>query len=45
MPELRQDPLTHRWVVISMERAKRPKDFKVIPHESHPGNCVFLRRK
>ncbi|MGE5403825.1 MAG: galactose-1-phosphate uridylyltransferase [Candidatus Saccharibacteria bacterium] len=41
MPELRQDPLSHRWVVISMERAKRPHDFKPKNLESHSGNCVF----
>jgi UDPglucose--hexose-1-phosphate uridylyltransferase len=27
MPELRRDPLTHRWVAIATERAKRPHDF------------------
>jgi UDPglucose--hexose-1-phosphate uridylyltransferase len=27
MPELRRDPITHEWVVISTERAKRPHDF------------------
>ncbi|MFC1667339.1 galactose-1-phosphate uridylyltransferase [Candidatus Omnitrophota bacterium] len=29
MPELRKDPIIGRWVIISTERAKRPKDFKV----------------
>ena len=28
MPELRKDPVLGRWVIISTERAKRPKDFK-----------------
>ncbi|MGE5372553.1 MAG: galactose-1-phosphate uridylyltransferase [Solirubrobacterales bacterium] len=41
MPELRQDPLTHRWVVISAERAKRPQDFKLRPPEAHPVDCPF----
>lgn len=27
MPELRQDPITQNWVIISTERAKRPSDF------------------
>jgi UDPglucose--hexose-1-phosphate uridylyltransferase len=27
MPELRQDPATREWVIISKERAKRPHDF------------------
>lgn len=27
MPELRQDPVTKRWVVVAKERAKRPDDF------------------
>ncbi|MEZ4468739.1 MAG: DUF4931 domain-containing protein, partial [bacterium] len=26
MPELRRDPITHRWVVIATERALRPQD-------------------
>ncbi len=27
MPELRKDPITQRWVIISTDRAKRPSDF------------------
>ena len=27
MPELRKDPITGRWVIISTERGKRPNDF------------------
>ena len=27
MPELRKDPITNRWVIISTDRAKRPSDF------------------
>ena len=27
MPELRKDPVTGRWVIISTDRAKRPSDF------------------
>ena len=27
MPELRKDPITGRWVIISTDRGKRPMDF------------------
>lgn len=27
MPELRKDPISERWVIISIERGKRPADF------------------
>jgi UDPglucose--hexose-1-phosphate uridylyltransferase len=27
LPELRKDPITNRWVIISTDRAKRPSDF------------------
>lgn len=27
MPELRRDPITHEWVIIAHERARRPNDF------------------
>ncbi len=29
MPELRKDPVTGRWVIISTERSKRPHDFAI----------------
>src|SRR3990172_8646486 len=46
MPQLRKDPITGRWVIISTERAKRPRDYNlssVIPEEGKfcpfcPGN-------
>ncbi|NLB17899.1 MAG: galactose-1-phosphate uridylyltransferase [Syntrophomonadaceae bacterium] len=41
MPELRQDPLSQRWIIISSERAKRPNDFKLRPVETHSKECVF----
>lgn len=31
MPELRRDPVTGRWVIISVERARRPSDFVRVP--------------
>ncbi|MGK0360842.1 MAG: UDPglucose--hexose-1-phosphate uridylyltransferase [Bradymonadia bacterium] len=27
MPELRRDPITHRWAIIATQRALRPQDF------------------
>jgi len=38
MPELRKDPITGRWVIISSERAKRPTDFVPQAQGSHPQN-------
>src|SRR4030095_1914172 len=42
MPELRKDPVTGRWVIISTERRKRPTDFRLesvnIPPDS---SCPF----
>jgi UDPglucose--hexose-1-phosphate uridylyltransferase len=29
LPELRKDPITGRWVIISTDRQKRPNDFRV----------------
>ena len=29
MPELRKDPVTGRWVIISTDRQKRPNDFRL----------------
>ena len=42
MPELRKDPVIGRWVIISTERAKRPKDFEVAPEkELSKDSCPF----
>jgi len=43
MPELRKDPVLGRWVIISTERAKRPKDFKAVPEKKvvSPESCPF----
>jgi UDPglucose--hexose-1-phosphate uridylyltransferase len=41
MPELRKDPITGRWVIISTDRARRPNDFlreKILPKG---GYCPF----
>ncbi len=41
MSELRKDPVSGRWVIISVERGKRPTDFGMrIPHKKG-GFCAF----
>jgi UDPglucose--hexose-1-phosphate uridylyltransferase len=40
MPELRRDPITGRWVIISTEREKRPTSFKLTV-ERKGGFCPF----
>jgi UDPglucose--hexose-1-phosphate uridylyltransferase len=34
VPELRKDPVTGRWVIISTERRKRPSDFRIDRHQA-----------
>jgi len=42
MPELRKDPVTGRWVIISTERARRPTDFIRSHVRPKPGGvCPF----
>lgn len=41
MPELRKDPITGRWVIISTDRAKRPTDFSREPIKPRGGFCPF----
>ena len=42
MSELRKDPVTGRWVIISTERRKRPSDFRLEPvHVSPDPACPF----
>jgi UDPglucose--hexose-1-phosphate uridylyltransferase len=42
VPELRKDPVTGRWVIISTDRARRPSDFTRTPvHSKSNGNCPF----
>jgi UDPglucose--hexose-1-phosphate uridylyltransferase len=45
MPELRQDPLSGRWVVIATGRAKRPEAFvpaeRPVPLAAHDPDCPF----
>lgn len=42
MSELRKDPVTGRWVIISTERRKRPTDFQLTSVEIRPDDaCPF----
>lgn len=43
MPELRQDPLTGRWVIISPERGRRPSDYESNNNRNQPRTeiCAF----
>jgi UDPglucose--hexose-1-phosphate uridylyltransferase len=41
MPELRKDPITGRWVIISSERGKRPADFQDQRSKKRGGFCPF----
>jgi UDPglucose--hexose-1-phosphate uridylyltransferase len=41
MPELRKDPVVGRWVIISVERGKRPSDFVSPSQRKKGGFCPF----
>jgi len=41
MPELRKDPIVGRWVIISVERGKRPADFVSASQRKKGGFCPF----
>lgn len=41
MPELRRDPVLGRWVIISVERGKRPTDFASPSQKRRGGFCPF----
>jgi UDPglucose--hexose-1-phosphate uridylyltransferase len=41
MPELRKDPVLGRWVIISLERGKRPTDFVLPVKRRRGGFCPF----
>ncbi|HHW41147.1 MAG TPA: galactose-1-phosphate uridylyltransferase [Syntrophomonadaceae bacterium] len=43
MPELRQEPVTKKWVIIATERSKRPSDFPVKQEERKGGICPFCK--
>ncbi|PIE33835.1 galactose-1-phosphate uridylyltransferase [candidate division KSB3 bacterium] len=41
MPELRKDPISGRWVIISTNRGKRPSDFGQTIERQGGGFCPF----
>jgi len=41
MPQLRKDPIIHRWVIIATERAQRPSDFAFEREQKQGGFCPF----
>jgi UDPglucose--hexose-1-phosphate uridylyltransferase len=41
MSELRHDPIQKRWVIISVERGRRPRDFQLPREELQEGFCPF----
>ncbi len=41
MPELRKDPITGRWVIISSNHGKRPTDFQDQRNKKRGGFCPF----
>jgi len=41
MSELRKDPVTGRWVIVSTERGRRPSDFSMEKAKSKGGFCPF----
>ncbi len=42
MPELRRDPVSGMWVIIAVERGKRPTDFASLPVQRKRGGfCPF----
>ena len=42
MPELRKDPVSGGWVIIAVERGKRPTDFASPPVQRRKGGfCPF----
>lgn len=44
MPELRKDPISGRWVIIAVERGKRPTDFASPPVQRKKGGfCPFCQ--
>jgi UDPglucose--hexose-1-phosphate uridylyltransferase len=41
MSELRQDPVSQRWVIIARDRENRPNEFQPMPVERVAGSCPF----
>ncbi len=45
MPELRKDPILNRWVIIAVERARRPKGLRQVFAAPEEGECPFCEGK
>ncbi len=45
MPELRRDPIIGRWVIIAVERARRPKGMRISPSAAGEKECPFCEGK
>ncbi len=45
MPELRKDPIIGRWVIIAVERARRPKSIKSTTAATQEKDCPFCEGK
>lgn len=41
MSELRQDPVSQRWVIIAQDRENRPNEFVTLPTERIASQCPF----
>lgn len=41
MPILRKNPITNQWVIIATERAKRPREYKVVRESLATSFCPF----
>ncbi|MEW5795743.1 MAG: galactose-1-phosphate uridylyltransferase [Candidatus Zixiibacteriota bacterium] len=41
MPELRREPITGRWVIISTERRNRPTAYSTVPRSREASMCPF----
>ena len=41
MPELRREPVTGRWVIISSERRNRPTSFSTVARHEEAAKCPF----
>ena len=41
MPELRREPVTGRWVIISTERRNRPTSYSSVPRRTEAVQCPF----
>lgn len=47
LSEIRQDPVSHDWVIIATGRSRRPEDFKYKSkrtEEDNPQKCVFCKK-